>query len=543
MDTKYNPQEVEGRIYKNWMEKRYFHAEPDKSKTPYVIMMPPPNITSNLHIGHSFDNTIQDILIRFKRMQGFNALWVPGTDHASIATEVKIVEALSKEGLTKKDLGREEFLKRAWEWKERYSGIIVDQLKRLGISCDWERERFTLDHGLNDAVLEAFCQLYKKGLIYRGERLVNWCTHCKTSISDAEVDHEDKEGGLWYFKYPLADNSGHIEFATTRPETMLGDTAIAVNPNDERYTHLIGKFAVMPVLNRKIPIIADDYVKMDFGTGAVKITPGHDFNDFEMGVRHNLPKINILNDNGTINENGGKYQGLDRFEARKRITAEFDELGLFIKKESISHAVGTHERCHIVVEPLMKLQWFVSMEKLAKPAIDAYKSGELRIIPDRYGKIYLHWLENIRDWCISRQLWWGHRIPAYHCCCGEITVSRNEPYSCSKCGRTVLVQDEDVLDTWFSSALWPFSTLGWPKETADLEYFYPTDVLSCGTDILFFWLIRMVFSGLEFTGKLPFRDGLVHGLIRDETGVKMSKSLGNGVDPLEVIDSYGADAL
>ena len=543
LETKYNPKSVEDKIYANWLEKKYFHAKVDETKIPYTIMMPPPNITGQLHIGHSFDNTIQDILIRQKRMQGFNALWVPGTDHASIATEVKIVEKLAEDGIGKKDLGREKFLEMAWDWKRQYGGIITEQLKRLGVSCDWDRERFTMDPGLSDAVLEVFCRLYDKGLIYKGERLINWCCQCKTTISDAEVEHEDKQGGMWYFKYPLADSSGFIEFATTRPETMLGDTAIAVNPNDERYMHLIGKMAVMPILGREIPIIADDYVKMDFGTGAVKITPGHDFNDFEMGVRHNLPKINILNDDGMINEIGGKYQGLDRFEARKKIVAEFDSLELFIKKEDITHAIGTHDRCHHVAEPLMKLQWFVAMEGLAKPAIDAYKSGELRIFPERFGKIYLHWLENIRDWCISRQLWWGHRIPAYYCGCGEITVAKTAPTACPKCDSTVLKQDEDVLDTWFSSALWPFSTLGWPEQTADLKYFYPTNFIQMGYEILFFWAVRMVFSGLEFMGQLPFRDLYIHGMVRDSKGIKMSKSLGNGVDPLDIIDQYGADAL
>ncbi|MCL2621137.1 MAG: valine--tRNA ligase, partial [Defluviitaleaceae bacterium] len=533
MDTKYSPKDVEDRLYKFWLDKGYFHAEVDKSKTPYTIMIPPPNVTGQLHMGHALNATLQDILIRSKKMQGFNTLWQPGTDHAAIATEAKVVAQIQKdEGLSKADLGRDEFMKRAWAWNDRVGGIISQQFRKLGVSCDWERERFTLDEGLSEAVTEMFVRLHEKGLVYRGERLVNWCTNCKTSISDAEVEHEDKQGGFWHFKYPIKDSDEFVTFATTRPETMLGDVAIAVNPDDERYKHLIGKSAIMPLFNRELPIVADDYVKADFGTGMVKITPAHDFNDFEIGVRHNLPSINIMNDDGTINENGGSYEGMDRYDARKKIVAEFTELGLFVKKEEINNSVGGHDRCGSIVEPLMKLQWFIKMEDLAKPALEAYKNGDLNIVPPRFGKVYTHWLENIKDWCVSRQLWWGHRIPAYYCGdCGEITVSRTAPIAC-KCGCTNLIQDEDSLDTWFSSALWPFSTLGWPNKTPELEYFYPTNVLSTGHDILFFWVVRMVFTGLEFMGELPFKDVLFHGLIRDEQGRKFSKSLDNGVDPL-----------
>ncbi|MCL2375783.1 MAG: valine--tRNA ligase [Defluviitaleaceae bacterium] len=544
LESKYNPKTVEDRLYAQWLARGYFHAEVDESKEPYTIMIPPPNITSQLHLGHAFEATLIDILIRFKRMQGYNALWMPGTDHAAIATEVKIVEDMAKDGVTKSDLGRDGFMERAWEWYDKYGSTIINQLKKMGSSCDWERTRFTMDEGLSDAVLEVFVRLYEKGLIYRGERLVNWCTQCKTSISDAEVEHDEKQGGFWHFKYPVKDMPDtFVQFATTRPETMLGDVAIAVNPDDERYAHLIGKTAVMPILGREMPIIADSYVKTDFGTGMVKITPAHDFNDFEIGTRHSLPNINIMNDDGTINENGGAYTGLDRYAARKQIVAEMDGLGLFVKKEDITHSVGAHDRCHTVVEPLIKLQWFVAMETLAKPALDAYKNNELRVIPPRFGKVYSHWLENIRDWCISRQLWWGHRIPAYYCNCGEIVVAKSTPNKCPKCSGTNFTQDEDSLDTWFSSALWPFSTLGWPKQTEELKYFYPTNVLTCGYEILFFWVIRMVFSGLEFMGELPFKDVYIHGIMRDEQGRKMSKSLGNGIDPLEVIETYGADAL
>ena len=543
LEKNYNPS-IEERIYKNWLEKKYFHAKVDKNKTPYTIVIPPPNITGHLHMGHALDNTLQDILIRWKRMQGYSALWLPGTDHASISTEVKIIDKLAEEGITKEDLGREEFLKRAWKWKEQYGNTIVNQLKKLGNSCDWDRERFTMDEGLSKAVTEVFVRLYEKGYIYKGEKLINWCPNCQTTISDAEVDHEDKNGFFWHIKYPIKDTDKFLQFATTRPETMLGDTAIAVNPNDERYKDFIGKTCIVPFVNREIPIIADDYVDMEFGTGVVKITPAHDPNDFEVGQRHNLAKINILNDDGTINENGGKFNGLYRYDARKEIIKELDKLGLFVKEEAINHAVGTHERCSHVIEPLIKSQWFVKMEELAKPALKAYYDNELRFIPDRFGKIYTHWLENIKDWCISRQLWWGHRIPAYYCeKCGHIEVAREMPNSCSKCNHTVLIQDEDTLDTWFSSALWPFSTLGWPDKTEDLEYFYPTNVLVTGYDIIFFWVVRMVFSGLEQMNQLPFKDVLIHGLVRDSEGRKMSKSLGNGIDPLEVIEKYGADAL
>ena len=539
----YDPSIVEDRIYQNWLDKGYFHAEVDKTKKPFTIVIPPPNITGHLHMGHALDNTMQDILIRWKRMQGYNALWVPGTDHAAISTEVKIVNKMREEGLTKEDIGREGFLKRAWAWKEEYGSTILNQLKKLGSSCDWERERFTMDAGLSDAVLTVFCKLYEKGYIYQGEKLINWCPTCQTTISDAEVEHEDKQGGFWHIKYPIKGTDRFLEFATTRPETMLGDTAIAVHPDDERYKDIVGKVCVVPFVNREIPIIADEYVDMEFGTGVVKITPAHDPNDFEVGERHNLPKINILNDDGTINANGGKFEGMDRYDARKQIVEELDEMGLFIRKEEINHAVGVHDRCHTVIEPLIKKQWFVKMEELAKPALDAYYKKDLKFVPDRFGKIYTHWLEDIHDWCISRQLWWGHRIPAYYCECGEVIVSKEAPKTCPKCGSTNIKQDEDCLDTWFSSALWPFSTLGWPDKTEDLDYFYPTDVLVTGYDIIFFWVIRMVFSGYAHTGKAPFNTVLIHGLVRDSQGRKMSKSLGNGIDPLEIIDQYGADAL
>ncbi len=540
----YDPCIVEDRIYEEWINNNYFHAEIDETKQPYTIVIPPPNITGQLHMGHALDNTLQDILIRTKRMQGYNALWVPGTDHASISTEMKIVEKMAEEGLTKADIGREAFLERAWKWKDEYGSRILQQLKKLGCSCDWQRERFTLDEGLSAAVLEVFVRQYDKGLIYRGEKLVNWCPHCKTTISDAEVNHEDLQGNFWHFKYPINGTGEFIAFATTRPETMLGDTAVAVNPTDERYTKYIGKTVTVPIVNREIPIIADDYVEKDFGTGCVKITPAHDPNDFLVGERHNLPRINIMNDDGSMNENAAAYQGLDRYEARKQIIEEFKNLGLFIKQEPITHAVGLHERCNKVVEPLMKLQWFMKMKPLAEPAIDVYKNGRLRIIPDRFGKVYLHWLENIKDWCISRQLWWGHRIPAYYCeQCANVHVTTTKPTKCEKCGSTALIQDEDTLDTWFSSALWPFSTLGWPNNTKELKHFYPTSVLVTAYDILFFWVVRMVFSGLEHMGEVPFNDVLFHGLIRDSQGRKMSKSLGNGIDPLEVIEKYGSDAL
>lgn len=539
----YDPSIVEDRIYQNWLDKGYFHAEVDKTKKPFTIVIPPPNITGHLHMGHALDNTMQDILIRWKRMQGYNALWVPGTDHAAISTEVKIVNKMREEGLTKEDIGREGFLKRAWAWKEEYGSTILNQLKKLGSSCDWGRERFTMDAGLSDAVLTVFCKLYEKGYIYQGEKLINWCPTCQTTISDAEVEHEDKQGGFWHIKYPIKGTDRFLEFATTRPETMLGDTAIAVHPDDERYKDIVGKVCVVPFVNREIPIIADEYVDMEFGTGVVKITPAHDPNDFEVGERHNLPKINILNDDGTINANGGKFEGMDRYDARKQIVEELDEMGLFIRKEEINHAVGVHDRCHTVIEPLIKKQWFVKMEELAKPALDAYYKKDLKFVPDRFGKIYTHWLEDIHDWCISRQLWWGHRIPAYYCECGEVIVSKEAPKTCPKCGSTNIKQDEDCLDTWFSSALWPFSTLGWPEQTEELKHFYPTSVLVTGYDIIFFWVVRMVFSAMEQMGEVPFKTVLIHGLVRDEQGRKMSKSLGNGIDPLEVIKDYGADAL
>ena len=544
MNKTYNPAEIEDRLYQKWLDKKYFHAEVDRSKKPFTIVMPPPNITGQLHMGHALDNTLQDILIRFKRMQGYNALWQPGTDHASIATEVKVINKLKEEGIEKEDLGREGFLKRTWEWREEYGGRIVSQLKKLGSSADWDRERFTLDEGCSKAVEEVFIKLYEKGYIYRGSRIINWCPVCQTSISDAEVEYEDQAGFFWHINYPIVGTDQCIEIATTRPETMLGDTAIAVHPDDERYKDLIGKMVLLPIVNKEIPIVADSYVDKEFGTGAVKITPAHDPNDFEVGRRHNLEEINIMNDDGTINENGGKFAGMDRYEARKAIVAQLEEEGYLVRIEPHNHNVGTHDRCHTTVEPMVKKQWFVKMDELSKPAIEAVKNGDLRFVPEHFDRTYLHWLENIRDWCISRQLWWGHRIPAYYCDeCGEIVVSREQPTVCPKCGCTHLTQDEDTLDTWFSSALWPFSTLGWPEQTEDLDYFYPTSVLVTGYDIIFFWVIRMVFSGYEHTGKSPFKDVLIHGLVRDEQGRKMSKSLGNGIDPLEVIDQYGADAL
>ncbi len=546
LEKTYNPSAIEGKIYDKWLNKKYFHAEVDRTKKPFTIVIPPPNITGKLHMGHALDNTLQDILIRYKRMQGYNALWQPGTDHASIATEVKIIEELKKEGIDKADLGREKFLKRAWQWKEEYGGRIIQQLKKMGSSCDWDRERFTMDEGCNKAVEEVFVKLYEKGYIYKDYRIVNWCPECQTTISDAEVVYEEQAGHFWHINYPVVGSDEMVEIATTRPETMLGDTAVAVNPKDERYTHLIGKKVILPIVNKEIPVVADEYVDMEFGTGVVKITPAHDPNDFEVGKRHNLEQIIVMNDDGTINENGGKYAGMDRYEARKAIVEELKELGLLVKIEDHVHNVGTHDRCKTTVEPMMKLQWFVRMDEMAKPAIEALKSGQLKFVPDRFDKTYLNWLENIRDWCISRQLWWGHRIPAYYCDdCGEMIVARkaDAPVKCPKCGSTHIHQDEDTLDTWFSSALWPFSTLGWPEKTEDLDYFYPTDVLVTGYDIIFFWVIRMVFSGIEQTGKVPFHTVLIHGLVRDSQGRKMSKSLGNGIDPLEVIDKYGADAL
>ena len=544
MNKTYNPSEIEDRLYKKWMDKKYFHAEVDRSKKPFTIVMPPPNITGQLHMGHALDNTLQDILIRFKRMQGYNALWQPGTDHASIATEVKVTNKLKEEGIDKEELGREGFLKRTWEWKEEYGGRIVSQLKKLGSSADWDRERFTMDEGCSKAVQEVFIRLYEKGYIYQGSRIINWCPVCQTSISDAEVEYEDQAGNFWHINYPIVGTDKCIEIATTRPETMLGDTAIAVHPDDERYKDLVGKMVLLPIVNKEIPIVADSYVDKEFGTGAVKITPAHDPNDFEVGKRHNLEEINILNDDGTINENGGKFAGMDRYEARKAIVKELEEEGYLVRIEAHEHNVGTHDRCHTTVEPMVKKQWFVKMSEMAKPAIEAVKNGDLRFVPGHFDRTYLHWLENIRDWCISRQLWWGHRIPAYYCDeCGEIVVAKEMPSVCPKCGCTHFTQDEDTLDTWFSSALWPFSTLGWPEKTEDLDYFYPTNVLVTGYDIIFFWVIRMVFSGYEQTGKCPFSDVLIHGLVRDEQGRKMSKSLGNGIDPLEIIEQYGADAL
>ena len=544
MNKTYNPSEIEDRLYKKWMDKKYFHAEVDRSKKPFTIVMPPPNITGQLHMGHALDNTLQDILIRFKRMQGYNALWQPGTDHASIATEVKVTNKLKEEGIDKEELGREGFLKRTWEWKEEYGGRIVSQLKKLGSSADWDRERFTMDEGCSKAVQEVFIRLYEKGYIYQGSRIINWCPVCQTSISDAEVEYEDQAGHFWHINYPIVGTDKYIEIATTRPETVLGDTAIAVHPDDERYKDLVGKMVLLPIVNKEIPIVADSYVDKEFGTGAVKITPAHDPNDFEVGKRHNLEEINILNDDGTINENGGKFAGMDRYEARKAIVKELEEEGYLVRIEAHEHNVGTHDRCHTTVEPMVKKQWFVKMSEMAKPAIEAVKNGDLRFVPGHFDRTYLHWLENIRDWCISRQLWWGHRIPAYYCDeCGEIVVAKEMPSVCPKCGCTHFTQDEDTLDTWFSSALWPFSTLGWPEKTEDLDYFYPTNVLVTGYDIIFFWVIRMVFSGYEQTGKCPFSDVLIHGLVRDEQGRKMSKSLGNGIDPLEIIEQYGADAL
>ena len=540
----YDPKAVEDRLYAQWMEKNYFHAEVDENKKPYTIVIPPPNITGQLHMGHALDQMLQDALIRFRRMQGYSALWLPGTDHASIATEAKIVNAMAEEGLTKDDLGREKFLERAWEWKEKYGGRIVEQLKKLGSSCDWERERFTLDEGCNKAVNEVFVRLYNKGLIYQGERIINWCPHCLTSISDAEVEFVEQAGHFWHIRYPIVGTEEYLEIATTRPETLLGDTAVAVNPTDERFAHLIGKMLELPLCNRQIPIIADHYVEKDFGTGCVKITPAHDPNDFEVGQRHDLPIINVMNENGTINEKGGVYAGMDRYEARKRLVADLDAGGFMVKVEDYTHNVGTCYRCSTTVEPLISKQWFVKMESLAGPAIDAVRSGETKFIPERFDKTYFHWMENIRDWCISRQLWWGHRIPAYYCgACGETMVSGEAIDTCSKCGSHNITQDEDSLDTWFSSALWPFSTLGWPEKTPELAYFYPTNTLVTGYDIIFFWVARMVFSACEQMGEVPFDTVLIHGLVRDSQGRKMSKSLGNGIDPLEIIELYGADTL
>ena len=545
LEKNYNPSEIEDRLYQKWLDKKYFHAEVDRSKKPFTIVMPPPNITGKLHMGHALDNTMQDILIRFKRMQGYEALWVPGTDHASISTEVKVTNALKEEGIDKHELGREGFLKRTWEWKKEYGGTITSQLRKIGSSCDWDRERFTMDEGCSKAVQTVFINLYNKGLIYKGSRIVNWCPVCNTSISDAEVEHEEQAGHFWHINYPVVGEEGRfVEIATTRPETLLGDSALAVNPKDDRYKDLIGKQVQLPLTDRTIPVIADEYVDMEFGTGVVKITPAHDPNDFEVGKRHNLPEINILNDDATINNLGGKYAGMDRYEARKAMVADLDALGLLVKVEDHVHNVGTHDRCKTTVEPMIKQQWFVKMDELIKPAVEGVKNGDIELMPASMDKTYFNWTDNIRDWCISRQLWWGHRIPAYYCKdCGEMTVSAEKVCTCPKCGSTNVEQDPDTLDTWFSSALWPFSTLGWPEKTEELDYFYPTDVLVTGYDIIFFWVIRMIFPGYEHMGKKPFGKVLFHGLVRDSQGRKMSKSLGNGIDPLEVIEKYGADAL
>ena len=543
LEKNYNPSEIEGRLYQKWLDNKYFHAEVNRDKKPFTIVMPPPNITGQLHMGHALDNTLQDILIRFKRMQGYEALWVPGTDHASIATEAKIVEAMRKEGVTKEEIGREAFLKRAWDWKAEYGGRIVSQLKKIGSSADWDRERFTMDEGCSKAVKEVFVNLYNKGQIYKGERIINWCPKCLTSISDAEVEYEDQAGHFWHLRYPLSDGSGYIQMATTRPETMLGDTAVAVNPDDERYKDMVGKTVILPIVHREIPIIADEYVEMEFGTGVVKITPAHDPNDFEVGLRHKLPVINVMTEDAKIVDDYPKYAGMDRYEAREAIVKDLEAEGALVKIEDYSHNVGTCYRCHTTVEPRVSKQWFVKMKELAEPAIEAVKKGDTRFVPEHFDKTYFHWLEGIKDWCISRQLWWGHRIPAFYCDeCGEMVVTKEDSAVCPKCGKPMR-QDPDTLDTWFSSALWPFSTLGWPEKTPELEYFYPTDVLVTGYDIIFFWVVRMMFSGLEHMGEVPFKNVLIHGLVRDSQGRKMSKSLGNGIDPLEVIDKYGADAL
>ncbi len=540
----YDPKEVESSIYKMWEDGHYFHAERDDTKKPFTIVMPPPNVTGQLHMGHAMDATLQDILIRFKRMQGYNALWIPGVDHAGIATQIKVEEELRvNEGLTRYDLGREKFLERVWDWKHKYGNRIVEQQKKLGASCDWDRARFTMDEGCSNAVREVFVSLYEKGLIYKGSRIINWCPHCVTALSDAEVEYVDKPGKLWHIRYPLADGTGEVVVATTRPETMLGDTGVCVNPNDERYQHIIGKTVILPLVNKEIPIVADDYAEMEFGTGCVKMTPAHDPNDFEVGLRHNLPIIRVLDDKGVVNAEGGKYEGLDRYEARKQIVADLEEQGYLVKIEDHAHNVGTCYRCHNDVEPIISAQWFVKMKPLAQEAIRVVSEGQTRFVPDRFSKTYMNWMENVRDWCISRQLWWGHQIPAWTCECGHITVSREDATCCEKCGSKNIIREEDVLDTWFSSALWPFETLGWPKENPDLDYFYPTDVLVTGYDIIFFWVARMIFSGCEHTGKTPFHTVLIHGLVRDNLGRKMSKSLGNGIDPLEMIDKYGCDAL
>ena len=544
LDKTYNPSEIEGRIYDKWMEKKYFHAEVNRDKKPFTIVMPPPNITGQLHMGHALDNTMQDILIRYKRMQGYEALWQPGTDHAAIATEVKVIQNLKTKGIEKKDLTRDQFLKYAWEWKDEYGGRIVRQLKKLGSSADWDRERFTMDEGCSEAVQEVFIRLYEKGYIYKGSRIINWCPHCITALSDAEVEYVDKPGHLWYIRYPLADGSGDLVVATTRPETMMGDTGVAVNPEDERFRDLVGKTCILPIMNREIPIVADDYVELGFGTGAVKMTPAHDPNDFEVGLRHNLEVIRCIGDDGRINENGGPYNGMDRYECRKQIVRDLEEQGYLVKTEPYNHNVGTCYRCHNDVEPIISAQWFVKMAPLAKEALRVVNDGEVKFVPERFAKTYTNWMENVHDWCISRQLWWGHQIPAWTCDdCGHINVSREDPTKCEKCGFTHLTRDPDVLDTWFSSALWPFSTLGWPEKTADLDFYYPTSVMVTGYDIIFFWVARMIFSGCEQMHQIPFHTVLIHGLVRDDKGRKMSKSLGNGIDPLEMAEKYGADAL
>ena len=540
----YEPQQVENEIYKMWEENGHFKPNKPKSAKPFTIVMPPPNVTGQLHMGHAMDATLQDTLIRFKRMQGYNALWVPGVDHAGIATQIKVEEELRKEGLTRYDLGREKFLEKVWDWKHKYGNRIVEQQKKLGASCDWDRARFTMDEGCSNAVREVFVSLYEKGLIYKGSRIINWCPNCVTALSDAEVEYVDKPGHLWHIRYPLADGSGDVVVATTRPETMLGDTGVCVNPNDERYTSIVGKKVILPLVNKEIPIVADDYAEMEFGTGCVKMTPAHDPNDFEVGLRHNLEVIRVLDDNGVVNSNGGKYEGMDRYEARKVIVAELEEQGYLVKVDDHAHNVGTCYRCHNDVEPIISAQWFVKMKPLAEEALRVVKEGETKFVPERFTKTYLNWMENVRDWCISRQLWWGHQIPAWTCAeCGHITVSRTDACKCEKCGSANIERDPDVLDTWFSSALWPFETLGWPEKTEDLDYFYPTDVLVTGYDIIFFWVARMIFSGCEHTGKTPFHTVLIHGLVRDDKGRKMSKSLGNGIDPLEMIEKYGCDAL